>query len=90
MSEVDEGIFVRVFLVFMGISLMMMGFMALMVSHSRGLGSGGGFVVVIGPFIFAAGENVPPEVTVALVLISLALILALIYVVRRWVGGSRW
>ncbi len=89
MSDIDEKIFVRVFLVFMGVSLIMMGFMALMVSHSAETGSGG-FVVIIGPFIFAAGENIPLHITVALVLISLALILALIYVVRRWMGGLEW
>ena len=90
MSEIDEKIFVRVFLVFMGVSLIMMGFMALMVSHSTEAGSGGSFVVIIGPFIFAAGENIPPHITVSLILISLVLILALIYVVRRWMGGLEW
>lgn len=90
MSEIDERIFVRVFLLFMGVSLVMMGLMALMIAHTTETGSGGGFVVVIGPFIFAAGENIPLHISVALILISLVLILALIYVIRRWMGGFEW
>ncbi len=92
MSEpLDEKIMVRAFLLFLGVSLIMMGFFAIALSQATQTSEGGGsFVVIVGPFIFAMGKDVPSHVTVFLVVLSLALILLLAYLVRKFVGGGLW
>lgn len=91
MSEVDEKILVKAFLLFTGVSLMMMGIMALIVSQSaQASPESGGFVVIVGPFILAVGKSVPAYITVILVVLSLALILAFVYMMRRFLGVGEW
>ena len=88
MSEVlDEGIMVRTFLVFLGVSMIIMGIMALTISLSAQTleeSKGGSFVVIIGPFFLAMGKDIPLYITVVLIAVSLILILLLVLYSRRF------
>ena len=95
MSEpYDEKIIVRAFLLFLGISLIIMGFFALTLSQittQAATGSeGGSFVIIVGPFILAMGKNISPVITTALVIISIAFILVLVYLSKKFLGGASW
>ncbi len=94
MSEpYDEKIIVKTFLLFLGVSLIIMGFFAITLSqvttHTRPSEGGGSFIVIVGPFILAMGRNISPLLTAVLVIISIAFILILVYLSKKFIGGIR-
>ncbi len=95
MSEpYDEKIIVKAFLLFLGVSLIIMGFFALAISQAATQAAqpseGGSFIVIVGPFILAMGKNVSPIITIALVIISIAFIILLVYLSKKFLGGVSW
>ncbi len=95
MSEpYDEKIIVKAFLLFLGVSLIIMGFFALTLSQvatqTTRPSQGGSFIVIVGPFILAMGRNISPLLTAILVIISIAFILILVYLSKKFIGGIQW
>ncbi|RLG42906.1 MAG: hypothetical protein DRO01_00570 [Thermoproteota archaeon] len=79
--EIQRAFF-RAALFLLGVAMVFIGTLLLALGSLEGEGSGGGFVI-IGPFIFAYGREVPSWLAAVLVAAALGATALFLYVVKR-------
>ncbi len=84
--EDDRAYLYRSFLLFVGASLIIFGIMVIGLSQIKAP-EGGNVIVVIGPFFMAVGKDVSPLMALTLITISLLILIAFIYLMRRYLEG---
>lgn len=80
-GEIQRAFF-RAALFLLGVAMIFIGTLLLALGSLEGKGSGGGFVI-IGPFIFAYGREVPGWLAAVLVAAALGATALFFYVVKR-------
>ena len=82
----DESAFLyKSFLLFVGASLVIFGIMLIGLSQSS-LPEGGNLIIVVGPFLIAIGKDVSPLTALIVVGLSIAILLAFIFLLKRYLG----
>ncbi len=82
----DEKVFLyKSFLLFVGASLVIFGVMLLGLSQAS-LPEGGNIIVIVGPFFIAIGKDISPFMAFVIVGLSILILLAFIFLMKRYLG----
>ncbi len=82
----DEKVFLyKSFLLFVGASLVIFGVMLLGLSQAS-LPEGGNIIVIVGPFFIAIGKDISPFMAFVIVGLSIVILLAFIFLMKRYLG----
>ncbi len=84
--EDERAYLYRSFLLFVGASLIMFGIMIIGFSQVKSP-EGSNVIVVVGPFFVAVGRDVSPLTAFTLIIISLLILIAFIYLLKKYLEG---